>query len=115
MDLHADHKRVSTRPSSLSGLFSGPSPGLPLSDTGVIERSQPYTFITSSFLSIMRFTASIFASIFLLASSISAQKSGSNDVDPSQLLAELAELPECAVSEWMILLRLRLLIVEQPS
>lgn len=60
----------------------------------------------------MQFTT-IFASIFLLASSIAAQKSGSNsDVDPSELLAELAELPECAVSEWIRLLRLLLLIVE---
>jgi hypothetical protein len=46
----------------------------------------------------MRFTA-IFASIFLLASSVSAQKSNSNDVDPNELLAELAQLPGCAVSE----------------
>ena len=46
----------------------------------------------------MRFT-SLFASVVLLASSVSAQTSDGNDVDSNELLAELAELPECAVSE----------------
>jgi hypothetical protein len=60
----------------------------------------------------MRLSTTIFASIFLLASPISAQNSGNKDFDPSELLAELAELPECAVSEWILLLRLWLLIVD---
>jgi hypothetical protein len=58
----------------------------------------------------MRFT-SLFASVVLLASSVSAQTSDGNDVDPNELLAELAELPECAVSE-LILLSLQFL---QPA
>ena len=60
----------------------------------------------------MRFTA-LFASVFLLASSVSAQTSDINDAGPNELLAELAELPECAVSERIILsLRLLLLMVD---
>jgi hypothetical protein len=105
---------VSTRSSSLSGLLSG------LSHTQAHHHSTtsvPLKGLSSIrslhfLLFIMRFTTTIFASICLLASSISAQKSGSNDVDPSQLLAELAELPECAVSEWRPRLRLWPLIVE---
>ena len=58
----------------------------------------------------MRFT-SLFASVVLLASSVSAQTSDGNDVDSNELLAELAELPECAVSE-RVLLSLRFL---QPA
>jgi hypothetical protein len=60
----------------------------------------------------MRFTT-IFASIFLLlASSVTAQNGDSSDVESNELLAELAQLPECAVSERILLLRLLLLITE---
>jgi hypothetical protein len=110
---------VSTRSSSLSGLLSGLThPAIPLyhhSTTSVPLKGLSPIRSLHFLSSIMRFTTTVFASICLLASSISAQKSGSNDVDPSQLLAELAELPECAVSEWIPLLRLWLLIVDSTK
>jgi hypothetical protein len=40
----------------------------------------------------------IVESILLLALSVSAQTSNNNEVDSSELLAELTQLPECAVS-----------------
>jgi hypothetical protein len=51
----------------------------------------------------MRF-ATIVATIFTLALSTLAQTTDSNNVDPNELLVELAQLPECAVSEWILLL-----------